>query len=140
MSPIPTKSIVLVDDEKTYTDLMSEMLAENLDCQVSSFTRPLDALAALAQIDPAVIITDYYMPQVDGLEFIRRAARIAPQAAFVLITGHNLATVEDEVARLQPLKGQLAKPFGWRVLADEILRVWPSHVPAPSHKADATSL
>ena len=140
VNPAPPKAIILVDDEKSYTDLLTQMLAENLDCSVHAFTRPLEALKALPQLDPAVIVTDYYMPQIDGLEFIRQAAPLVPDAAFVLITGHNLDAETDMLARLTPLKGFLAKPFGWRKLADEILRVWPTTTPAPMHKADATSL
>ncbi len=136
----PSKSIVIVDDEKSYTDLLTQMLAENLDCPVHAFSRPLDALAALPRVDPGVIVTDYHMPQIDGIEFIRQASTVAPQAHFVMITGHNLAQKEDQLARLALLKGFLAKPFGWRKLADEILRVWPDGSAAPSHKADATSL
>lgn len=134
------KSIVLVDDEKSYTDLITQILADNLDCPVHAFTRPLDALNAIPAIDPGVIVTDYHMPQLNGIEFIRQATQVAPKAAFIMITGHNLAAEEDQLARLPALKGFLAKPFGWRKLADEILRVWPSETPAPTHRADATSL
>lgn len=139
MNPL-TKSIVLVDDEKSYTELMSLLLADNLDCHVHGFTRPLDALRLLPVIEPAVIVTDYHMPQLNGIEFIRQAAPIAPQAAFIMITGHNLASEEDQLARLPALKGFLAKPFGWRALADEILRVWPTGTAPDPQRADATSL
>ena len=134
------KAIVLVDDERSYTELMTQMLAENLDCPVHGFVRPLEALKALPQLDPGVIITDYYMPQLDGLEFIRQASVVAPSAAFVLITGHNLSAEQDSLARLTALKGFLAKPFGWRKLAEEVIRVWPDPSTTPTHKADATSL
>lgn len=140
MNSAVSKAIVLVDDEKSYTDLLTQMLADNLDCPVHAFSRPLVALEALPQLSPGVIVTDYYMPQLDGLEFIRRASALVPEATFVLITGHNLSAEEDTMARLPSLKAFLAKPFGWRKLADEILRVWPSGHPVPTHKADATSL
>jgi two-component system, NtrC family, C4-dicarboxylate transport response regulator DctD len=138
--PAPLKSIVIVDDEKSYTDLLTQMLADNLDCPVHAFSRPLDALKALPSMDPGVIVTDYHMPQIDGIEFIRQASTVAPQAAFVMITGHNLSQQQDQLDRLTALKAFLPKPFGWRKLADEILRVWPEDSAAPSHRADATSL
>ena len=119
---------------------MSQMLADNLDCQVHAFTRPMEALKALPQLAPGVVVTDYFMPQIDGLEFIKQASQLVPNTAFVLITGHNLSAEEDKMARLTALKGFLPKPFGWRKLADEIIRVWPEHVAPPMHKADATSL
>lgn len=131
---------MLVDDEKSYTELITQMLADNLDCPVHAFTRPLDALKALPALEPAVVVTDYHMPQLNGIEFIREAAPLVPGAAFVMITGHNLSSEEDALARLPRLKGFLAKPFGWRKLADEIIRVWPHEATTPSHRADATSL
>jgi DNA-binding NtrC family response regulator len=87
-----------------------------------------------------VIVTDYFMPQLNGIEFIREATQLVPNASFVMITGHNLSAQEDELAKLKALKGFLAKPFSWRKLADEIVRVWPPESAAPTHRADATSL
>lgn len=140
MNAAPSRAIVLVDDERSYTDLLTQMLMENLDCPVHAFARPLEALKALPEINPGVVVSDYYMPQLNGLEFIRQAAVIIPESTFVIITGHNLSSEEDTMARIPALKGFLSKPFGWRKLADEILRIWPTHIPGPSHRADAPSL
>ena len=93
--------IVLVDDEKSYTDLMSQMLEENLGLRVVSFTRPRDALNALCTLQPAVVVTDYFMPQMSGLEWIRLASPLVPSAAFVLISGHNLTAAGDQIAALK---------------------------------------
>ena len=131
----PTKSVVLVDDDQAYADLMVEILSHNLDCPVVSFTRPLEALAALPLLAPSVIVTDYNMPQLNGLEFIRQAVPLAPHAAFVVMTGHDLTFARDEMDRLGALKGFLEKPFGSRQLAAEIIRVWPEKgAPAPEHR------
>lgn len=135
---LPTiRAIVIVDDEKSYTDLLTQMLADNLNCPVHAFSRPLEALKDLPALNPGVIVTDYYMPQLNGLEFIRQATPLVPETTFVMITGHNLSAEEDTMARMPALKGFLSKPFGWRKLADEILRVWPPHLPAPSHRANS---
>lgn len=131
---------MLVDDETSYADLLTQMLADNLDCPVHAFSRPFDALTALPRLDAGVIVTDYYMPQLNGIDFIREATPLVPDAAFVMITGHDLSLHEDELGRLKALKGFIAKPFGWRKLADEIIRVWPDPATTPSHRADATSL
>jgi DNA-binding NtrC family response regulator len=134
----PKKSVVLVDDDKVYADLMIEMIEMSLDCKVHAFTRPLEALKAIQQVDPSVVVTDYNMPQLNGLEFIRKASPLIPHANFVLITGHDLTAYKDEMDRLGSLKGFLAKPFGSRKLADEIRRVWPDNGASPA--TDATSV
>jgi DNA-binding NarL/FixJ family response regulator len=101
------------------------MIADNLDCAVHVFTRPMEAMARLSKISAGVVVTDYSMPQMNGVEFIKRASKIAPDAAFVLISGEDLDPLEDELARLRRLKIRLRKPFGWRPLAEAVIKVWP---------------
>ena len=115
------------------------MLVENLDAPVHGFTRPLEALGALQSLDPAVVVTDYFMPEMNGIEFIHRASPLVPNAAFVMISGNNLSGEHHRMEKLTALKAFLAKPFGWRNLADEIIRVWPPETPPPSNRADTSS-
>jgi DNA-binding NtrC family response regulator len=118
-------SVVIVDDEKSYVDLMAERIAENLDCDVHAFTRPEEALEKLKELGASVVVTDYFMPEMDGVEFIRRACALTPEAAFIMISGHDLDHVEDEIRRLKRLKKRIQKPFGWKPLADAVIEVWP---------------
>ncbi len=127
----PNRSIVIVDDEKSYAELIAQMIADNLDCTVYAFTRPMEALGELAKISAGVVVTDYSMPQMNGIEFIKRASRIAPSSAFIIISGDDLEPLSDDLGRLRRLKMRLRKPFGWRPLADAVIKVWPgTDVPA----------
>jgi DNA-binding NtrC family response regulator len=119
------RSVVIVDDERSYVELMAQMIADNLECEVHAFTRPEEALGGLAWIAAGVIVTDYSMPRMDGIEFIRKASKVAPKAAFIMISGHNLETVRHDLDRLKRLKMRLQKPFGWLPLTDAVLKVWP---------------
>jgi DNA-binding NtrC family response regulator len=119
------RSIVIVDDERSYVELMSQMIAENLDCKVHAFTNPVDALENLPAISAGVVVTDYSMPQMDGIEFIRKASKVAPKSAFIMISGHDLDTMKEDLDTLKTLKLRLQKPFGWRPLTEAVLKVWP---------------
>jgi YesN/AraC family two-component response regulator len=77
-------------------------------------------------------VTDYFMPQMDGVEFIRRATALTPTAVFIMISGHDLDHVEHELRRLKRLKKRLQKPFGWKPLAEAVIEVWPGD-DAPSY-------
>jgi DNA-binding NtrC family response regulator len=134
-----SKAIVLVDDEKSYNDLIKHMLVENLDCPVHGFTKPLEALSALPSLNAGVIVTDYFMPEMNGIEFIQRAAPLVPSATFVMISGNNLAGEQHRMDKLGALKAFLAKPFGWRKLADEIIRVWPPDSRPPAGRSGSQS-
>jgi CheY-like chemotaxis protein len=131
VQPATAKPIVLVDDEKSYNDLLRAMLAEHLDCPVYGFSRPREALQEIAALDPGVIVTDYFMPEMNGFEFIRRAAPLVPGANFVLISGNNLAGEQGTMAGLPNFKALLPKPFGWARLAEEVLKAWPEGLTPP---------
>lgn len=129
---------MLVDDEAAYARLLGDMLGESLSCPVHVFSRPVDALARIQELNAAIVVTDYSMPELNGLEFIRRAEKIVPHASFLLITG-QLIDVEDECWQSIPgFKGMLPKPFSWRTLATEILRHWEDD-PLPVRTASGVS-
>jgi FixJ family two-component response regulator len=131
------KALVIVDDEKSYADLLARLLADSLKCPIRAFTRPLEALEEIPTLNAGVIVTDYYMPGINGLEFVRRLQTVAPDLPVVMITGHMMELAETDHSDLPALKAILAKPFSWRLLADEIIRHWPE---AGLTKADSASL
>ena len=65
--------ILLVDDEKDVLDLFSEYLTSN-GFNTISFENPVKALEYFYknQSNCSVVITDYIMPQMSGLEFINK--------------------------------------------------------------------
>jgi DNA-binding NtrC family response regulator len=101
--------ILILDDEA----LLLESLRRTLRAHrfPSEGTRsPETALARLKQQPYEVLITDFRMPGLDGIEVLQRARRIRPACEVVLMTGH--ATVE--LARRALLRGAvdlLTKPF-----------------------------
>ena len=119
------RSVVIVDDEEAYVEMMAQMMATHLDCSVHAFTRPREALGSLSRVSVGVVVTDYSMPEMDGVEFIRKASRIAPEAAFIMISGNDLDPIGHELARLKRLKMRLNKPCGWRRVVAAVLKVWP---------------
>lgn len=131
MSTEAKKAVVIVDDERSYTQLLADLVRENLTCPVFAFTSPLDALAALPSINAAVIVTDYFMPQLNGIAFIGRARTIHPTTPFIMITGNPDLLCQETLGRIEGLKIVLPKPFGVRRLAAEIVRWWPAGEPAP---------
>jgi CheY-like chemotaxis protein len=72
---IDNKVISLVDDEKDILNLFCECL-QNCGYQAISFDNPLEALDYIENDNNisncSLIITDYKMPQMNGIEFIKR--------------------------------------------------------------------
>lgn len=123
------KCIVLVDDESSFTQLMASFLSEHFACPVRAFTQPLALIDELPRLNIGMLVTDYYMPRVNGFELIRRVSQQRPLTPCILITGHRLDE-DDEDAPLPPeIKALLPKPFRWQELAHLIQKHWPADTP-----------
>ena len=125
------KAIVLVDDEMPFTDLLVQMMGDHFDCPILTFSNPAVALMALPEINVGMLVTDYYMPRLNGLDLILKAGELgsAPPHS-ILITGH---TFEDDVdmSATPHFKAMLPKPFRWQQLARLIEQQWPDQTGAP---------
>ena len=120
---------MLVDDEFSYIDLLQQLLGEHLDRPVHGFTKPADALRGIPQLNVGLIITDFQMPDMNGLQFIAAVQKIAPKIPFVMITAYNMTFTERELSLVPSLKVVVRKPFKWTVLAEEVVKYWPDANP-----------
>ncbi|MBI3885617.1 MAG: response regulator [Opitutae bacterium] len=121
-----TKSVVLVDDETAYLELLSQQVTENLACPVHSFSHPETALKEIAELNVGLIISDFQMPGLNGFQFVRRVQRLLPGVPVLMITAVPEQFPEDEVLGLPALKAVVHKPFKWEELAVHIAKHWPS--------------
>lgn len=136
MNPSQPKAVLFVDDEKSYVELMTELLAENLGCPILSYTEPRDALADLPHLDVGIIITDYSMPSMNGVEFLRQVHLVRPGTPSVMITGHQIELAGRDLTAVPGLQETLYKPVNWRTLAERIIEHWSDGNP-PRLKTDA---
>lgn len=135
MAPSVPKAVLFLDDEQSYVELMTQLLSDNLDCPVLPYTRPHAALAALPRLDVAMIVTDYSMPLMNGIDFLYRAHAVCPQIAAIMITGHRIELEDKDLSHVPGLRTTLFKPISWRMLAENIIKHWPDANP-PVLKAD----
>jgi two-component system, cell cycle sensor histidine kinase PleC len=96
------QTIAIVDDRLTNRKIL-ERLARSLDegVKVETFDRPSALLASAAAHAPDLVITDVKMPELDGVEFIRRFRNL-PFCAEVPIVA--VTTSEDRELRLAALE------------------------------------
>ncbi len=123
------KIVVLVDDEIAYIDLLQQLLSEHLACPVRGFTSPAEALLALPNLNVGLIITDYQMPAMNGLQFLAEVQKRDPNIPAVMITAYLLKFTKTELAKVPALKAVVRKPFKWKTLAEHIVKYWPDTRP-----------
>lgn len=81
-----TFSLLIVDDDEQILKVLARLLAEE-GYHVSTASDPLTALSLLRASPFDLLITDYRMPEMTGLELIRDARRFYPELVAILITG-----------------------------------------------------
>ena len=83
----PTTTILLVDDEPRVLDALEAILAAEF--RVLRAESGEDALRLLQAEEVAVILTDYRMPGMTGVELLRRSQEIVPDAIRIVLTAYT---------------------------------------------------
>ncbi len=80
-------TVLVVDDEPRVLDALEAVLAAEF--RVLRAESGEHALRNLADTDVAVIVTDYRMPGMTGVELLRRSQDVAPEAVRILLTAYT---------------------------------------------------
>ena len=91
-------NILFVDDEPAIGLILQDTL-ERLGHQATGATNVPEALAALAQRDIDLIISDYRMPGMSGLDLLELLRDEGRDIPLIMLTGH--ATIEHAVAAIK---------------------------------------
>lgn len=95
-------NILFLDDVKLVTQLISEMLAPRTDCIVTTFTSPNKALSHMSEHQFDVIISDYHMPELDGVSFLRKCTQLQPDAIRIMMTmSEAKEVIEDSMNEIE---------------------------------------
>lgn len=83
-----TGKIVVVDDEKIVTSAFSTLLKVEGFSDAHFFNSPKTALEFLKDNTPDLVISDFLMPEMNGLEFLSEVNTMYPEVSKILLTGY----------------------------------------------------
>ena len=80
--------IALVDDEPMVVTSLRAYLALETEYEVLTHGDPTEAIADLPNQELDLVISDYLMPQMNGIDFLLEVKKIHPFATRILLTGY----------------------------------------------------
>ena len=110
--------LLLVDDETEFVDTLADRLRmRDLEAEIARDGK--EALSAVEQEEPDVIVLDVKMPGMDGIEVLRRVKDAYPDVEVIILTGHGNPT-DEAVARGLGVFDYVRKPVDLDALVPRI--------------------
>ena len=101
-------SIVLVDDEEMVLTSLSSFLTLETEYEVNTFTSAKAAIDFVRDNDVDLVISDYLMPEMDGITFLGHVRDLKPEIPRIILTGYadkeNAIKAINEVGLYQYLE------------------------------------
>ncbi len=114
--------VLLVDDEEDYVKALAERM-DMRDLQSNIALSGEEALAALDDDPPDVMVLDLRMPGMQGMEVLERVRKEHPHIQVIILTGHGGEKEEREARRLGAYE-YMQKPADTGTLIRTIQGAW----------------
>jgi CheY-like chemotaxis protein len=111
------KKVLVVDDEQIVRICCERTICSS-DYELTTVSTPGEGLKLLQETPYDVVISDFKMPCMDGMEFIRHTRELSPNAKIILVTGFATDEARDQAISMGVLF--LAKPFSPKELLGAI--------------------
>lgn len=114
------KHILIVDDDLQIRSLVENSLnLLNPDYEISTAPNGSIALEQFKRNPADLILTDYQMPEMSGLELISAVRKISADARIILMTGNGSDSLRNRAQDLG-LQGYMEKPFSLITLQENV--------------------
>jgi DNA-binding response OmpR family regulator len=129
----PAKTLLVVDDDAMVRNLETEILRLQgyTVLEAESAAEALRVAASTVAIH--LLVTDYAMPEVDGLELTRRFREVHPKTPVLMVSG-SLPLIQHRADDLDRFEF-LAKPFHFKELLRKVRTLLDATAPLPIRKA-----
>ncbi|MHC4870243.1 MAG: response regulator [Planctomycetota bacterium] len=111
---MPKFRILIVDDETDTLELYLKFLKSD-DYDIVTTSSPVKAVELLKNEKWDLLISDIFMPKVDGFELMSIAFKEQPDLRTIAVTGYGTEEVLEKVLK-NDCFGYINKPFDWDYL------------------------
>ena len=108
-SEIRGMKILLIDDDEWIRDSL-RIFFEAEGCHILAVETAEEGLTVIEDQIFDLIIVDYKLPGMDGIEFLKRIVHTQPAAIKILITAYRSENIVSEAKKIK-VQGFIEKPF-----------------------------
>ena len=113
--------ILVADDNQEIREFLEEALTTLADFRVHTVGDGLSALSLVNELKPDLVISDQQMPNLTGLELVKRLKQEQPTLPTILMTGESTESLTIEAFR-SGVVDYLVKPFNPDTLLEAVGR------------------
>ncbi len=119
------KKILVIDDELSIGELIKDFL-DGSGYTTFIATNAMQGIEIVRAERPALVLVDILMPEISGLECLKRIKQLYPETIVIIVTGLQDEQVAKQAIR-QGAYDYILKPFNLDYLEKSILsRIFPS--------------
>lgn len=124
------KTVLIVDDEEDILESLASLFEAAIpDIEVTTATSGPEALDFLRQRPVDLIISDYKMPSMNGVEFLSEAERLHPETPRLMITAYPDPDLAAQAVRKAHVALLISKPFDLNYFVDVVRAVLKRNAP-----------
>ncbi|XOV80281.1 MAG: response regulator [Aestuariibacter sp.] len=134
-------NILVIDDEELILELIQHMLRS---AEVGNVTMRTSCQKALTLLKSApnefdMIISDWDVPGLNGLEFLKRVRAINPDVPFMMVTSNSSKRLVTRAIE-EGIDDYLVKPFSAKCLLDKVALLKNKLSPTATIEAEASRI
>lgn len=134
-------ALIMIVDDDAQIQLALRQIVESAGHRVIEASNGQDAIDLFEEFFPDLVITDVFMPHVDGIEMIRMIRRMTPTARIIAISGGCVGSGWNYLESVIVLGANLAlqKPFTYSQLLSAIDRLLGGRMPVDSDRQESVA-
>ena len=115
------RNVLVVDDEEHILSSIERLLMDVDNIRVLKTLSPLDALDMVRENEVAAIVTDNLMPEMKGMELLKKVRAVSPDTVRILMTAYADLPTAIEAINSNEVFRFIIKPWENEVLENAIL-------------------
>jgi FixJ family two-component response regulator len=113
------KTVFFVDDEKNVLNSIKRLF-RNSDLDIFVFQDPFDVFKASSENNPAVVVSDYRMPEMSGVELLEKISVLFPSSIRIILSAFTDIAITEAAINKSTVNLFISKPWDEEELLTEV--------------------